>query len=247
MRLKLVAVFVLIFPLLAKSGEFRVFTDTQGRAIEARILSFDPVKGEVEIERQDGKRVWLSPKLFSGDDQRYVKDWVAAYRVLSDDCLRISFDKVKVDSFKEGMTDEERVATASKGEIICYEITLSNRSKNPFEGLKVEYRYFIRVEEDKTDKTFLKNIPVGSSTIKRIEPGEKVTFRTRETRVETRYSKTEQTTWSSGFVGYALDQISDDKLLGIWLRIYGPPVEGEPAVRDVTDPESLQQEVGWND
>lgn len=247
MKLRFAWFMVCMIPLFTKGGEFRVFTDTQGRAIEARVLSFDHVKEEVEIERKDGKRVWVSPKLFSGDDQQYVKDWVTAYRILSDDTLRISFDKIKVDSFKEGMNDEERVSTASKGEIIRYEITLSNRSKNPIQGLKVEYRYFIRVEKDSTDKVSLKNVPKGTLSVNRIEPGEKVVIKTKEVRVETRYSKTVQSRPGNSFIGYAIDQISDDKLLGIWLRIYGPPVEGEPPVRDVCFPEDLQKEVKWDD
>lgn len=233
---------------IAHGNEFRVFTDAQGRAIEARILSFDPVKSEVEIERKDGKRVWVSPTLFSEDDQRYVKGWVSAYRILSDECLQVSFEKKSGENFKKGMTDTENVKTASKGDMMRYEITLRNRSKLPIEGLKIEYRYFVKIKGSGQTRDSMKKIPTMKKTVSRIDPGGRTSFSTDEIAVEIRYDKIRVTDRFTGtFEGYEFRKVSEDELMGVWLKIYGPPLEGEAPVRDVCYPEDLNKEVDWSD
>jgi hypothetical protein len=39
---------------------------------------------------------------------------------------------------------------------------------------------------------------------------------------------------------YSLVKVSEEELLGIWLKILGPDVEGRPAVRDIYFPEKVQ-------
>lgn len=241
---------ILVFGLLAAvsfGDEFRIFTDTQGRAIEAKVLSYDPVQGQVEIERKDGKRVWVSPRLFSEDDQRYVKDWVAAYRVLSEECLRISFDKQKIDSFKQGMTDDQS-DRPMKGDIVSFEVSLQNRSKKPIEGLKIEYRYFINVIGSGQAADLLKTTPVVQYTVRHIDPSDRASFTTEELRIETHYNKIP--VWANatgGISGFEYEKQTEDDLLGIWLKIYGPEVDGEAAVREICFPEDLSENYKWDD
>ncbi len=234
---------------IAHGREFRIFTDDQGRAIEAKVISHDPVKGNVQLERTDGKRVWVSPGLFSAGDQAYLKEWIAANRVLSDDSLRVSFDKTRVDHVKKGMTDEERTSEGVESDIICYEITLRNRSRKPIEKIKIEYRYFVETEGDNIPRGTLKDVKTGTLTVARIEPGERVMVKTGNLSLDEKFSKTAvydtRSSGSNQFVGYEMDKKSEDKLLGIWLKMYGPEIDGEPAVRDVSDPEDLQEEVKW--
>ena len=230
---------------ITHAGEYHIFTDAQGRAIEARILSFDPVKGKAEIERKDGMRVWVEPSLFSGDDQQYVKEWIAAYRVLSEDCLRVSFDKRTMGSFKQGMKDDDS-SVPMKGDIICYDITLRNRSKQPIRGLKVEYRYFINVIGSGQAADFLKKTRTEKRDINLIDPSERATFTTDEVRIEMHYDKI--TVWSDpngGISGFEFRKTSEDDLLGIWVRISGPSVDGEPVIREVCYPENLKDKVSW--
>lgn len=236
---------------VARGGEFRIFTDQQGRAIEAKVISHDRIKGEVQLERQDGVRVWVRPNLFSADDQAYVKAWIDAYRVLSDDSLRVSIDKTRLEHVKKGMTDEERTTEGVESDIICYEITLRNRSAKPIENLKIDYRYFVETHMDGESDGDLKGIKPGNLSIDRIEPGEEVTVTTTSISIDEKFSKTAvydtRFSGTSRLIGYEMDKKSEDELMGVWLKVYGPELEGEPTVRDVCFPENLPEDFDWDD
>jgi hypothetical protein len=51
---------------------FRSFSSSDGRAIEAKIVAYNGARNVLQIERRDGKSVWLSPALFSVDDPSYL-------------------------------------------------------------------------------------------------------------------------------------------------------------------------------
>ncbi len=226
--------------------ELRVFTDEQGRAIEARVVDFDAVKGSVQLEREDGQRFWVPPKLFSDDDQSYIKQWIAANRILSDDSLRISFDKDKVESFKKGLTDDAAATEHSKGQILRYEIVLQNRSKKPITGLKLEYRYFVMVSTDEGES--LKELGPRTISVDSIGAGERVTLKTENIAIGETYDRKrveDPLRRAEDVVAYEYTKVSEDDLQGIWLKIYGPKIGDETAVRDVTDPDDLQEDYTW--
>jgi hypothetical protein len=236
---------------MAHAGEFRIFTDTQGRGVEAKVIAYNPVRGTVQVERKDGTRVWVQPNLFSASDRAYLKDWIAANRVLSDENLTVSFDKDRVDHVKKGMKDNERVSEAIESEIICYKITLRNRSKKPIENVTIKYRYFVETVGDQFPNSKIEGTEPGTLTVSRIEPGERVTVKTSNISIDETYKKT--AVYSYGrynttrtFAGYEIDKVSEEDLLGIWLKIYGPEVEGEPSVRDVCEPDDLPDDVNWD-
>ncbi|MBN2162834.1 MAG: hypothetical protein JXR25_01875 [Pontiellaceae bacterium] len=245
----LTVVFAFIMALAVRAEEYRVFTDAQGRAIEAKIISYDSVKAVIEMERKDGQRFKVSPKLFSEDDRTYIRQWIDAYRILSDDSLQVSFSKKNVDSFKEGLTDVEVGVEAHKGDIICYEMTFKNRSKKPIENLKLEYRIFVMVK-DKENGDSVKKLETQTASIATIEPGKSITIKTVEATVEEKYTRTKIEDPRRGdeedSVRYEYDKVSEEDLMGIWLKIYGPVIEGEPTVRDVCDPDKLPKESNWD-
>ncbi len=231
---------------LAESG-IHVFTDSKGRAIAAKIISFDAIKGQIQIEREDGQRFSVSPGMFSEDDQAYIKQWIAADRVLSDKHLRVSFDKDKVESFKNGLTDNEDAKKHSKGQILRYDITLKNKAKKPVEGLKLEYRYFVMVTT--SDGESIKKMNTRTVTVDRIEAGEDYTFTTADLTIAVKYNRTkveDPSRTAEDVVAYEYEKVSEDELLGIWLKVYGPAVGNEPSVRDISDPEDLLEEYNWD-
>jgi hypothetical protein len=147
------------------------------------------------------------------------------------------------------MTDEEQTSEGVESDIICYEITFQNRSKKPIEKLRFEYRYFAETVGDNIPKGTLKNTKTGTLTVDRIDPGERVTVKTDTLSLDEKFSKTAIYSLGTGsrtFLGYEMNKKSEDRLQGIWLKIQGPEVEGEPSVRDVSDPDKLQDEMKWN-
>jgi hypothetical protein len=237
---------------LAVAGEgrdLRTFSDTQGRAIQAKILAFNAGRGQLQIEREDGKKSWVGPGIFSESDQQYIKEWIVADRTLSDKNLKITFDKKKIDSFKTGMGDgfSTKKEAASKGDIVCYEVTLVNRSKEPVENLKIAYRYYVEVGGSGRNADTMRRIDPVKMTLERIDASGRTTFMTDEIAIAIHYDKIkilERVT--RVFKGYEYKKLTEDRLLGIWIKIYGPPVDGAPSVRDVSYPEDLMEKVSWN-
>jgi len=70
---------LLLFVLLAggvfAQGEFRTFTDTKGRSLEAKVLRVAGAK--CQIERKDGKRFIMDIATFTEDDQDYLFNFAA--------------------------------------------------------------------------------------------------------------------------------------------------------------------------
>ena len=239
---------------LASADEFRIFSDPQGRAIEAKIVKFDSVKGKIQVERKDGQRVWVQPEQFSKDDQAYIKEWISADQVLSETNLRVTFKKVKIESYNDKKDSGGSTAqyNFSKGEVVQYEITLSNRSKLPVTDLKLESRFFVQFEKGDNEK--LKDTKPTTIVVGVIAPGKSVTVKTGQLTVEDRYSRTAVYGYSNRYgnstqevTGYNETKISEEKLLGLWLKVYGPEVDGERVVRDVLEPRGLDDDVSWND
>ncbi|MBN2162835.1 MAG: hypothetical protein JXR25_01880 [Pontiellaceae bacterium] len=239
---------------LAGAGEFRIFSDQQGRAIEAKIVKFDSVKGKLQVERKDGQRVWVQPELFSKDDQAYIKEWISADQVLSEKNLQVSFKKVKIDSYSDKKEEgsSNTLQKISKGEVLQYEITLRNRSKLPITNLKLESKFFIQTKQGDNEK--FKGTEPATITVGIIDPGKSVTVKTGQVTVEDKYTRTAVYDYLSSrnnttreLTGYNEEKVSEQKMLGLWLKIYGPEVDGDRVVRDVLETRGLDDDVNWKD
>ena len=230
-------------------GEYRVYTNNQGQSIEAKIISFDPVRGTIELERKDGQRFKVAPKLFSEDDQVYIRQWITVNRVLSEKSLRVSVKRKRLGSFKEGLTDSELNTDPRKGDIVCYEITFKNHSKTAIENLKIEYRAFIQFTDKVEDKESIKELQTQTASIARIEPGKSVTIKTVEIATEERYEREkveDPRRAAEDVVRYNYNKLSEEELLGIWLKIYGPAIGDEPTVRELCEPDDLSEDYKWD-
>ena len=215
------------------------------------MFSYDEIKGLLQLERKDGQRFSVPANLFSKDDQTYIMNWVKANRVLSEKNLRISFKKKKGESYKDEKSNRASVSgtAVADGEKIYYEITLSNRSKEPIVGLKVESRFFVSTEKD--DKEEMKAETPNSITISLIKPGKSVTIKTAEVTIEDIFNRT--AVYGIGIrgsgneiTGYNKKKVSSDDLVGLWVRVYGPDVDGEPVIRNMCEPRDLADDLNWD-
>lgn len=138
-----------------------LFTLPDGRTIEATIRSFNDHSGLVELERLDGKMVKIKPAVFIEKDQRYIQMWSEERLFLSSLHLQIEVDDVVLDQWKEeeyeDLTDtagntERELMKEIHFEKVAYEVTLKNRSAEPFEDLYVEYVIFYEQSQESYDK-----------------------------------------------------------------------------------------------
>lgn len=221
----------------AEENGFRMFTDIQGRSIEARIVEYDSVKGKLQIERHDGKKSWVRPDVFAAENQDYIKDWIDADLILSERSLRISMKKQAMG--KTGSKKENKVS-----EKVCFEVTLDNRTEVPITGLKMEYHYFVKTLGSGTRKDSEKTVP-GALNVASLAPKERKQFNTNIVYLDTVYhTVTEYSRYSNNPL-VSLNKVSEDELTGIWIRIYGPAVDGVSSVRDVCYPTDLKEKVRW--
>lgn len=65
-----------VFCATAQDKEHHSFTDKKGQSIEAALVSIDPKREKVKIQRKDGRHFEIAILTLSLDDQLYIKDWL---------------------------------------------------------------------------------------------------------------------------------------------------------------------------
>ena len=90
--------------------EFRIFTVTDGRPIEARIVSYDASRQRVVVQRNNNRRIPVKLSVFSEEDREYVLDWYAAHQFGKASKFKLSLKQELVRKWKE-----EAEAAAGRG------------------------------------------------------------------------------------------------------------------------------------
>jgi hypothetical protein len=245
MKKIVVGMLVALMVFSARASEYRAFTDTQGRTIEAKLVAFDAGKGKVQLEREGGRKVWVSPNLFCSADKEYMREWVAATEMMSEQNLRISF-KQKSESVKEKKSATG--GTRFEGKTVQYEVTIDNRSSQPVESLTLKYRYLIEVDVKGRDETLRQAF--GQVTCEQISGHSSKTVLTAPVRFGERIKVVQE--YVNGSYTAEDKTVSDEDLQGILIRIEGPMLDGQPVVRDVSYPRDLQarandQGLDWSE
>jgi len=247
---------------VADDDGYHTFTNTEGKSIRAKIVEFDSSKKRLRIKRENGKVLWAPLNVFSEKDRNYILEWVAATRILSERNLALSVHMKKLvrldsvlayaraykgkDATKRERSDEYLKIIFEK---MCYEVTVNNKSSDPVYGLKIDYRCFIEIEDKKGNKWNGERVVSGTVELN-IDARKSVTFTTPVIDLEERCLKSVVGYEDTGN-GYSIQQTkshpwSEDRLRGIWFKIYGPAVDGTPFVRDACFPDDLQEEVVWH-
>lgn len=71
--------FILTVITPAYAAEYRTFTSTDGQAINATVINFNPADGKVEIMREDNRKFTIPYERFSEKDQAYLTQWRDEY------------------------------------------------------------------------------------------------------------------------------------------------------------------------
>jgi len=228
--------------LMAYSGQgqetFRIFTATDGRVIEAKIVSWNPTSRKLQIERNTGRKVWVKPDIFSEEDLTYIKTWISANQFQSNAKFRIKADKVNGKS-----TDS--------GRDIHYDLSFDNRTGMPLENVKVDYRLYID-ESGHNGRKDTERCVGGQINAEDIPEGKRIKVSTTEERLNKIYKQVAYTESETDIYGYTRTwtayenkKVQEDRVQGIWLRISGPSIDGKPVVREFCDPSDLNKKFSW--
>ena len=208
----------------AFSSEFRTFTDTKGRQMEAKITR---VSGDdIHIKRKDGMETRVKLSVFSETDQEYVKQW--AYDNLLESGVfdvRFSTKRSEKNEYTQGgiIYDEYNMR---------YEVVITNNDfDNDFRDIRVDYlilKFEDRLAADKRREGNIHRIK-GSATQDLIKAREEV-------RIGTEKFPMMETQLAQGYVWSGGGQRdSKDVAKGIWVKIY----VGDKLVHEISKPENM--------
>ena len=235
------------------TDEFHMFTDTQGRTIELKLLEFDSQHGKISVERQDGHRLTVSISNFCKADHDFIQQWFIANKLLSEENLKIICDDKVTEKRKETVTAMQ--ASSSGGvlrdveigerrhEKIAYEIAFENKTLQPIENARLEYRIYYEQTERGIDQDSNQKVFSGESELPLLVPRSSSEFMTASVEifndnlsalnVITLDAKGNQ---SSG----ALEE-GEGNIHGIRGRLLVPLADGENLVRAFHHPSSLSE------
>ena len=148
----------------------REFTDTQGRKLEAEIVS--AAAGQVSLKRvADGRLFNVPAATFTEADQKFIAEWAAAN-------TKYSFD-VTYTKKKQGETKQKSNNVTYEQETWIYKINIRNRLPAAVGDLRVDYWCFRR-EDGGKGKGTARIETSGSSKIAAIPGSSAVTVDTSE-------------------------------------------------------------------
>ena len=237
---------ILIFAVMAgisilAESEYRIFTDTEGRAIEARIMSCDARSGKVTVERTNNRKITVASTIFSEADQAYIKEWNSAQGFLSNSKFRISVQK------KKGKTGNDKSQTKRSKPPCHYEIQLDNRSGTLFTDLRVECCTYVSTENLGSGKDKLNVMHDRENKIQVADRGRHVVktkeielFRYYRSVTDTDVDQYSHTTYSTSY-----SKTNEDDIEGIRIRVYLQTPSGNTFMREIYEPKSIAKKHEW--
>lgn len=239
----LTAIILPVVPDSYGSGVPHTFTTTDGRSLEATILQHNDRNGKIQIERPDGKKIWTLPTVFTEEDQQYVRQWIVVDEFMSSIKFKISGQSKKDTRISYKNVSGDRVKTGEMTSIL-YEISLANRSQHPLKDLRLEYRAFIE-REGHEGREGSSRVERGDVRIRKIPAGKTATHKLPSIKIETLYRiQSDFNSYSSTTTSYEI-KTNEDDLKGIWIRVYGPVIDGRPAMREWCYPSDTKEDYTW--
>jgi hypothetical protein len=155
----------------AGADEYRTFTAQDGRALKAKVLAYNGTTDQVQIQREDKKKLTVTGAAFSEKDQAYIAAWQAAQDFMSSSKLKLELKRNEVKSSKkEHEADLSQIKLGRDGdkrdgvEVIATDIStqykfdlhIENKGTVPLDKITFEYRVYYEQEKpvkDEEDET----------------------------------------------------------------------------------------------
>ncbi len=226
-------------------AEIRTLTDRQGRSLKAEVVSVEDDK--VTIRREDGQTFTLSLATLSDDDQQSLKDWAtqqaAKPKTLPPGAITVTLSRAIFET-KKSTVDVKLTTgeTVKNGRSLTedkwgYAVNLTNRTPQPIDNLRAEYRLFATVDDIQVKATVKQGLKKKeyASQIPAIKEFSQVAFRTETiSAIKTHYN-------GNIVAAKSGESSSRETLSGIWIRIY----QGEDLVYETAMPDSLRTTEKW--
>ena len=125
----------------AAVGEYRIFHDSTGREIKARLLQFTPQSDEVKIQLGNRKIRTTKISIFSAADQEFIRNWHISEVVFSEKNLVVTINKKSLSSerYRDKVDGWKPKTPGMRVEEIAYELELESRNTMALKGMKAEY------------------------------------------------------------------------------------------------------------
>lgn len=216
------------------ADDLHTFTDQQGRTLKAEIENV--IGQDVSLKREDGEEFKVKIDVFVDPDQEYIRQWVI---------------KQTVDEKGEALTLsalpwKSGSATAQTGDMTeekwqeGYKLTVENETSMELQKIRVDYQIFKHnavpgAADPSTDPV---TRAVGTVTLDLVPPNGSQVIDTVKMPM-TSYALNSGYNWVSG-----ANRLSEDNLLGVWVRVYSP--KGDLIQEWVSSP-ALEKKQKWDD
>ncbi len=221
--------------------DYHDFTDTQGRTIRARIVSYDAKKNTVELKTEDNRSAGVPLVALSEADQEYIRSWDKLKDFMDERHFKIDSKKKVSDNDEESWQETGNFANQSLDvENIGYEILFENKTDTTFKDITVEYRIFYEQEEsDFGPNIRQEGIYCDSMNIKRLGAKSKRRLLTKAVLV---YKATLNADWQ--YVS-GRQNVQKGWVDGVWVRASVSLPNGEKVMREYCTPDSLARSRRW--
>ena len=219
-------------------GTLHTFTTPDGRSLNATIKAHNERTGKIQIKREDGKELWILPTVFSEPDQEYIQQWIVSDQFMSP-------MKFKITGKKRSEKVTDRPGFSDQNTEVTYEITLENKTDFPLADLKIEYRTFILNQGYEGNENSNR---VGGEQlhITEIPVGKKISQKTQPVILITKFRHVTETS-SNGNTTQYLKKTMSERLKGVWIKVYGPEVDGVPSIREWCNPSDTRNNFVWQE
>jgi hypothetical protein len=232
---------LLAAPLLAwalaasSTAEVHTLTDKQGRSIKADVISVE--NDTAKIRRDDGRSFELALSTLTDADQTKLRDWAKkqADKPLPAGAIGVVASRTKFDSKKtettvpfiitytDGTVKRETRIQVTVNEEWGYSLTVENRTLQPINGLRLEYKLFSAVDSRGPASS------VSTLQIPPLKPRDKVILKTNTVTLTKTHLK-----------GDSVKPVGN-QLQGVWVRIY----KGDDLVHESSTPENISMNNKW--
>ena len=219
----------------ASSGDpYRVFHDTNGRAMEAVIIRTNPQF--VWVRRTDGQTFRIRHEKFSYADREFIRQWKRRDALDAPDAISISVKRYSGDSTTE-TARTSRTTTQERG----YEVTLKNTTGIDLANLAIEYKvYVLRGDIGKQGLDRKREPYTGSAHIEHLPARDTASFKTLPiplTKVALRkggrFRHRDEPNLNQREIR--------DNLGGIWIRVH----EKGRLITEFSTPSTLMEDEAW--
>ncbi len=211
--------------------KYHIFTDDQGRSIEAKIVRYDEVQNKVTVQPKGRAAMTVPVSAFSEADQAYIVEWGLSHAFLDERKLCVDIKRIKK---SDGTRGQGGYSMEYKYYNHYFTIGLENKSTVDLDNVTIEYVIFYQQEKhingnrDKVNQegTLYKKstFSLPSKSDKEIETDQICLKRYRE----------------SGFVNSVWPDL-DGEMDGIILKLSMTTKDGETITRQITYPDNLKK------